>query len=58
VEQSSQGSFFPKGQYDILTVAIGIEEHPGRVRTTSLSVGVRKYIGSVSRPNFSTNVSQ
>ena len=58
MEQSSQGSFVPKGRDDILTVAIGTEEHLGRVRTTGFGVGVRQYFISVSRPSFSTNVSQ
>ena len=59
MEQSSQGSFVPKGRDDILTVAIGTREHLDRVRTTSFGVGVRQYFGSAPRPNFSTtNVSQ
>jgi len=56
VEQSSQGSFVPKDRDDILIVAIGTEEHPGRVRTTGF--GVRQYFESVSRPSFFANVSQ
>jgi len=58
VEQRSQGSFVPKGQDDILTVAIAPEEHPRHVRTIGFGVGVRQYFASVSRPNFSTNASQ
>jgi len=57
VEQSSQGCFIPKGRDEILIVAIGTEEHPGRVRTTGFDVGVRQYFGSVSRSSFSKNVS-
>jgi len=48
VERSSQGSFVPKGRDDILTVAIGTEEHPMRVRMTGFGIGVRQYFGSVS----------
>jgi len=59
VDQSSLGSFIPKGQNGILIVAIGTKEHPSRVCTTSFSVGVRQYFGSTSRPSFSiANVSQ
>jgi len=39
-------------------MAIGTEEHPGRVRTTCFGVGVRQYFGSVYRPSFSTNANQ
>jgi len=38
--QSSQGSFVPKGQDDILIVAIGTGEHPGSVHKTGFGVGV------------------
>ena len=34
VEQSTQGSFIPRGRDDILTQVIGRPEHPGRVRGT------------------------
>jgi len=48
VDQSSQGIFVPKGQDDILTMAIGTKEHPGRLCTTDFCVGVRQYFGSAS----------
>jgi len=41
VEQSSQGSFVPKGRDDILIVAIATEDHSGGVHTTSFGVRVR-----------------
>jgi len=41
-EQSTQGSFVPQGRQDILTIALGTEEHPGRVRTDGYGVGVRQ----------------
>ena len=53
VEQSSQGNFVSQGHRDILTIAIGTEEHPGRVRTAGFGVGVRQYFGSFPRPNTS-----
>jgi len=40
-EQSSLDNFVSQGRRDILTIVIGIEEHPGPVRTTSFGVGVR-----------------
>jgi len=46
VQQSSQGNFVSQDRRDILTTAIGIEEHLGRVRTTGFGVGVRQYFGS------------
>jgi len=51
VEQSTQGSFVPQGRQDILTIALGTEEHPGRVRTAGYGVGVRQYFGNYQRQN-------
>jgi len=58
VEQSSQGSFVIQGRQDILTAALGTEEHPGRVRTTGYGVGVRQYFGSAphSSSSHSSNI--
>ena len=53
VEQSSQGNFVSQGRRDILTTAIGTEEHHVRVRTAGFGVGVRQYFGSCPRPNTS-----
>jgi len=39
-------------------VSISTEEHPGHVCTIGFGVDVRQYFRSVSRPSFSTNVSQ
>ena len=43
-----QGSFAPVGRDDILTVAIGRPEHPGRVRAAGRGVGIRQYFGPPS----------
>ncbi|KAH1256918.1 hypothetical protein GmHk_03G006987 [Glycine max] len=40
-EQASQGSFVPHGRQDILTVAIGRLEHPGRVRAVGAGVTIK-----------------
>jgi len=53
VLQSSQGSFASQGRQDILTEAIGIPEHPGRVHTAGFGVGVRQFFGSASRSSLS-----
>jgi len=53
VQQSSHGSFVSQGRQDILTEAIGIPEHPGRVRTVGFGVGVRQFFGSASRSSSS-----
>ena len=45
VEQSSQRSFVSQGRDDILAVAIGKPEHPGRVRAIGQGVGIRQYFG-------------
>jgi len=58
VGQSSQGSFVPKGRDDILTMAIGTEEHLRRVRMTGFGVDVKQYFGLVSRPSFCANANQ
>jgi len=60
VEQSSQGSFVIQGRQDILTTALGTEEHPGRVRTTGYGVGVRQYFGSSpwSSSSHSANIAK
>jgi len=49
VQQSLQGSFVSQGRQDILTEAIGIPEHPGRVRTAGFGVGIRQFFGSAPR---------
>lgn len=47
-EQSSQGTFVPKGRQDILAVAIGKPDHPGRVIGVGWGVGIRQYHGPSS----------
>ena len=53
MQQSSQGSFVSQGKQDILRTAIGIPEHPGRVRTAGFGIGVRQFFGSASRSSSS-----
>jgi len=53
VQQSSQGSFVSQGRQDILTEAIGIPEHPGRVHTVGFGVGVRQFFGLASQSSSS-----
>ncbi|CAH9107302.1 unnamed protein product [Cuscuta europaea] len=50
VEESTQGTFVPKGREDILTAALGRSEHPGRVRAAGWGVGIREYFGPPVRP--------
>ncbi|KAL5166548.1 hypothetical protein HKD37_18G051487 [Glycine soja] len=40
-EQASQGSFVPHGRQDLLTIAIGRPEHPGRVRAAGTGVTIK-----------------
>ena len=58
VEQSSQGSFVSQGRDDILVVAIGKPEHPGRVRAIGQGVGIRQYFGHPRYAPMSSSVSQ
>ncbi|KAL5170549.1 hypothetical protein HKD37_11G032234 [Glycine soja] len=46
---ATQGSFVPHGRQDVLTVAIGGPEHPGRVRAAGAGVTIRQYFGSAPR---------
>ncbi|KAH1202713.1 Kinesin-like protein KIN-14Q [Glycine max] len=48
-EQSTQGSFVPFGRDDILNMAIGRPEHPGRVRAAGTGVTISQYFGPASR---------
>ncbi|KAH1202783.1 hypothetical protein GmHk_17G049167 [Glycine max] len=45
-EQATQGSFVPHGRQNVLAVAIGRPEHPGRVRAAGASVTIKQYFGS------------
>ncbi|XP_068503686.1 uncharacterized protein [Phaseolus vulgaris] len=47
-EQSTQGTFKPCGRNDILNVALGRPEHPGRVRVAGYGVRIRSYFGPPS----------
>ena len=40
-DQASQGSFVAYGSQDVLTVAIGWLEHPGRVRVARAGVTIK-----------------
>ncbi|XP_068497787.1 uncharacterized protein [Phaseolus vulgaris] len=59
-EQSTQGTFKPCGCNDILNVALGRPEHPGRVRVAGYGVGIRSYFGppSHSKEQLSNEPSQ
>ncbi|KAL5147515.1 hypothetical protein HKD37_06G017189 [Glycine soja] len=48
-EQTTQGSFVPRGRQDVLAVAIGRPEHPGRVRAARAGVTIKQYFGSAPR---------
>ncbi|KAH1229149.1 hypothetical protein GmHk_10G028977 [Glycine max] len=48
-EQASQGSFVTHGRQDVLTIAIGRPEHPGRVRATRADVTIKQYFGPAPR---------
>ncbi|KAH1257455.1 hypothetical protein GmHk_03G007417 [Glycine max] len=50
------GSFVPRGHQDVLTVAIGRPEHPGRVRATGSGVTIKKYFGSVPWTSHSSSL--
>ncbi|KAL6538136.1 hypothetical protein OROGR_012124 [Orobanche gracilis] len=47
-DECSRGSFVPHGCDDILSNAIGRQEHPGRVRGVASGIGIREYFGSRS----------
>ncbi|XP_050895278.1 uncharacterized protein LOC127101890 [Lathyrus oleraceus] len=49
VEKNTQGTIVFEGRDDILTVALGINEHPGRIRTAPRGVGFKKFYGKSSR---------
>ncbi|KAH1262013.1 hypothetical protein GmHk_02G004732 [Glycine max] len=48
-EHTTQGSFVPHGRQDVLAVAIGRPEHPGRVRAAGAGVTIKQYFGSAPR---------
>ncbi|CAK8577959.1 unnamed protein product [Lathyrus sativus] len=57
VEKSTQGDIIFEGQEGVLTVALGTNEHPGRIHTTIRGVGFKKFFGKNSRL-ISVGVSQ
>ncbi|KAH1221400.1 hypothetical protein GmHk_12G034840 [Glycine max] len=48
-EQATQGSFVPHGCLDVLIVAIGRPEHPGRVCAAGAGVTIKQYFGLAPR---------
>ena len=54
-EQSRQGSIVPSGRDDILNMAIGRPEHPGRVRGAGTGVTITQYFGPSSRRSTSSS---
>jgi len=47
-EQSTQGSFEAHGRQDVLTVIIGLLEHPSCVRVAGAGVTIMKYFRPAS----------
>lgn len=47
--QSSEGTFSPFGRNDVLSTALGTEEHPGRVRAAGKGVTINKYFDKQHR---------
>ena len=54
-EQASQGSFVPHGRQDVLTVAIGRQEHPGHVRAAGAGVTIKQYFGPAPRTSHTSS---
>jgi len=54
-EQATQGSFVPHGRQDVLAIAIGRLEHPGRVRAAGAGVTIKQYFGSAPRTSRSAS---
>ncbi|KAH1213861.1 hypothetical protein GmHk_14G041736 [Glycine max] len=54
-EQATQGSFVPHGRQDVLAVAIGRPEHPGRVHAAGVDVTIKQYFGSAPRTSRSAS---
>jgi hypothetical protein len=49
LQQKADGQFVESGRQDVLAVAMGKEEHPGRVRGVGGGVGIKQYFGSSQR---------
>ena len=43
--QASQGEFIESGRQDILSIALGTDEHPGRVRAMGRGYGIKSVFG-------------
>ncbi|KAL5141354.1 hypothetical protein HKD37_09G024720 [Glycine soja] len=54
-EQATQGSFVPHGRQDVLAAAIGLPEHPRRVRVAGAGVTIKQYFGSAPRTSRSAS---
>ena len=54
-EQSRQGNIVPSGRDDILNMAIGRPEHPGRVHGAGTGVTITRYFGPASRRSTSSS---
>ncbi|CAK8576309.1 unnamed protein product [Lathyrus sativus] len=57
VEKSTQDDIVFEGREDVLTIALGTKERPGRIRTAPRGVDFKKFFGKNSRPT-SGGVSQ
>ena len=47
--EASQGSFVASGRQDILSAALGTDEHPGRVRGMGRGYGIKSVFGHAKR---------
>ncbi|KAH1212576.1 hypothetical protein GmHk_14G040741 [Glycine max] len=56
-EQTTPGSFVPHGRDDILNIAIGRPEYPGRVRVVESGMTISQYYGRASRGSNSSSIS-
>ncbi|KAL5194202.1 hypothetical protein HKD37_20G056318 [Glycine soja] len=54
-EQASQGSFIAHICQDVLAIAIGLPEHPGRVRAAGAGVTIKQYFGSAPRTSCTSS---
>ena len=56
-EQTMLGSYVLHGRHDILNIAIGLPEHPGRVRVAGIGVTTSQYFGEASPDSNSSSAS-
>ena len=54
-EQTSQDSFVAHGRQDVLTIVIGRQEHPDRVRAARVNVTIKQYFGPTPRTSHTSS---